>query len=73
MAEIIKKYDNCVGEANCLYLGNEIESKTVTVLDTDFEIPSVEFGIYYRKDNSSRELKNLVKIIKEKINYNKNL
>ena len=71
MSQIIQEYDNCVGEANSIYLQKEIENKAFTVLDTDFKIPSTEIGIYYRKDNSSVELKNLIKIIKKKFNYNK--
>ena len=71
MVQIIQEFDNCVGEANCLYLEKEIKEKLVKVLDTDFTIPSTEIGIYYRKDNTSIELKNLIKIIKKKFNYNK--
>lgn len=66
MLQIIKEYDNCVGEANCLYLENEIANKEVAVLNTEFKIPSTEIGIYYRKDNSSAEVKKLIKIIKNK-------
>lgn len=69
MSQIIQEYDNCVGEANTTYLKKEIENKLFTVLDTEFEIPSLEIGIYYRKDNSSKELKNLIKIIRK--NFNK--
>jgi DNA-binding transcriptional LysR family regulator len=66
MVQIIKDYNNCVGEANCLYLEKEIANKEVEVLDTAFKIPSSEIGIYYRKDNSSAELKKLIKIIKKR-------
>lgn len=66
MAQIIQEYDNCVGEANCKYLEKEIERGMFTVLDTDFKLPSTEVGIYYRKDNTSAELRNLIKVIKEK-------
>ena len=68
MAQIIQEFDNCVGEANCLYLKNEIENGLVSVVDTEFKIPSNEIGIYYRRDNSSVELKNLIRIIKKKFN-----
>ena len=68
MSQIIQEYDNCVGEANTKYLEKEINNKLFTVLNTDFKIPSAEIGIYYRKDNSSKELKNLIKIIKKKFN-----
>lgn len=73
MSQIIQEYDNCVGIANCKYLAKEIEDNKFTVLNIDFEIPSTEIGIYYRKDNSSKELKNLIKIIKNNFNYNKKL
>ena len=66
MLQIIQDYNNCIGEANCLYLEKEIANKEVAVLNTDFEIPSTEVGIYYRKDNSSAELKKLIKIIKKR-------
>ena len=66
MLQIIHDYNNCIGEANCLYLEKEIANKEVAVLNTDFEIPSTEVGIYYRKDNSSAELKKLIKIIKKR-------
>lgn len=66
MAQIIQEYDNCVGEANCKYLEKEIESGMFTVLDTDFKLPSTEVGIYYRKDNTSAELRDLIKAIKKK-------
>ena len=73
MVQIIQQYDNCVGEANTKYLENEIKQGLVTVLDTSFKIPSIEFGIYYRKDNTSVELRNLIKKIKKEFNYNKSL
>lgn len=73
MAQIIQEYENCVGVANCLYLANEIEEKKVTVLNTEFKIPSTEIGIYYRKDNTKLELRNLIKIIKKNFSYNKML
>lgn len=73
MSQIVQEYDNCVGIANCKYLDKEIKENKFTVLNTDFEIPSTEIGIYYRKDNSSIELKNLIKIIKNNFNYNKKL
>lgn len=65
MAQIIQEYDNCVGEANLKYLEKEINQKLFTVLKTEFKIPPVEIGIYYRKNNNSKELKNLIKIIKK--------
>ena len=65
MSQIVQDYDNCVGIANSMYLAKEIEQETFSVLDIDFKIPPTEMGIYYRKDNSSAELKNLIKIIRE--------
>lgn len=73
MSQIIQDYDNCVGEANQLYLEKEIKNKLFTVLDTDFKLPTTEIGIYYRKDNTSAELKKLIKQIKNRFNYNKKL
>ena len=68
MSDIIQKYDNCVGEANTKYMRQEITQGLVSVLDTNFKISPIEFGIYYRKDNSSKELKSLIKIIKKNFN-----
>ena len=71
MSQIVQEYDNCIGIANSLYLAKEIEQGTFSILDVDFNIPPTEMGIYYRRDNSSAELKMLVKIIKEFWNKNK--
>ena len=65
MSQIVQEFDNCVGIANSMYLAKEIESKAFTVLNIDFKIPPTEMGIYYRKDNTSTELKKLVKEIKD--------
>ena len=43
----------------------EIAKKDFSVLDINFEIPPTEMGIYYRRDNSSAELRSLVKTIEE--------
>lgn len=67
MSRIIQEYENCVGVANCLYLANEIQEKKFTILNTEFIIPSTEIGIYYRKDNTKSELRNLIKIIKKNL------
>lgn len=66
MLQIIKDYNDCIGEANCLYLEKEILNKEIAVLNTTFKIPTTEIGIYYRKDNTSAELKKLIKIIKNR-------
>jgi len=63
MSQIIQDRADCVGIANSLYLAKEIARKEFSILDVDFEIPPTEMGIYYRKDNNSSELRNLVKII----------
>ncbi|MBQ3408411.1 MAG: LysR family transcriptional regulator [Clostridia bacterium] len=65
MSQIVQEYDNCVGIANSMYLHKEIEQGVFSILDTDFKIPPTEMGIYYRKDNSSAELKNLIKTIRK--------
>ena len=76
MAQIVQEYDDCVGIANSMYLAKEVEQGAFSVLDVDFKIPPTEMGIYYRKDNSSAELKSLIKIIKEhwsKLNHSINM
>lgn len=74
MSQIVQEYDNCIGIANSMYLKKEIEQGVFSVLDSAFKISPTEMGIYYRKDNSSAELKMLIKTIKEfwgKINENR--
>ena len=71
MSQIIQEFDDCVGIANSMYLAKELEKGLYTVLDVDFEISPIEIGIYYRKDNSSTELKNLVKELKDFLNKTK--
>lgn len=65
MSQIIQEYDNCVAIANGMYLAKEIENKVFSVLDIGFKIPATEMGLYYRVDNSSMELKKLIKTIRE--------
>jgi len=65
LSKIVQEYDNCIGIANSKYLTEELKQNKFCLLDIDFEIPPTEFGIYYRRENSSMELKELVKIIKK--------
>ena len=60
----------CIGKVEEVYEKSlkEIENKMFSVIDIDFKIPSTEIGIYYRKDNSSVELRNFVKVIKKRFN-----
>ena len=70
MCNIIKNYD-CIGLVNKDYIKEEIEENKVTILNTNFNIPPTEFGIYIPKNNTFPELMNFIKILKEKFNYNK--
>lgn len=69
MCNIIENHD-CIGLVNKDYIKEEIEKNKVTLLNTDFKIPSTEFGIYIQKNNTFPELKKFINIIKNKFNYN---
>ena len=69
MCNIIENHD-CIGLINKAYIGEKIEKNKVTILNTDFRIPSTEFGIYIQKNNTFPELKKFIKIIKNKFDHN---
>ena len=66
MSQIIQKYDDCIGFVNKKYIKEEIENQKVSILNMDFEIPSTEFGIYIHRDNIYPDLKDFIKILKNK-------
>ena len=69
MCNIIENHD-CIGLINKAYIREKIEKNKVTILNTDFRIPSTEFGIYIQKNNTFPELKKFIKIVKNKFDHN---
>lgn len=64
MSNIIQKYDNCIGLVNKNYIQEELKENKVSILNTNFQIPSTEFGIYVHKNNIFPDLKRFIKILK---------
>lgn len=65
MVKLIKLTD-AIGLVTKEYIEDELNTKELIVLDTEFNIDKLEFGIYLNNDNKSKELNKLVKIIREK-------
>lgn len=62
MIEIVKDTE-CVGLMTKEYIRNELETKQVMELQTNFQISPIEYGIYLNKDNKFKELSQLIKLI----------
>ena len=52
-----------VGLVTKEFVKDALENKKVVELNTDFEIPSLEYGIYVNKNNKMKELKELVELL----------
>lgn len=65
MMEIIENTDS-VGVVTLEYVFSELESGKVMLLDTDFELDPIEYGIYINKNNNFRELGELIEVILSK-------
>ena len=52
-----------VGLVTKEYIKDALESHKVVALDTDFEIPPLEYGIYVNKNNKMKELRSLVELL----------
>lgn len=46
------------------YVEEKIDSKELSILDVGFSLPNAEFGLYYNINNNSKELNNLIEILK---------
>ena len=63
--EILKKED-ALGFITTEYIKEELDSKKLAIVKTNFEIPSNEYGIYYNKNHKFKALEDLIDcIIKE--------
>lgn len=69
MLNIIKQSGG-IGFTSLDYAREDIEAKKLIKLETSFEIISTEYGIYFHQNNSSPEIKKLIKILKNYKNYN---
>ena len=47
------------------YVEKELSNSELSVLDVGFTLPNAEYGIYYNVNNNFKELKNLIKVLKD--------
>lgn len=66
MLEIIKN-TNGIGVITKEYFQTEIDEKHIIKLKTDFKLKPIPYGIYINKNNHFKELKELIKILSEKL------
>ena len=64
MIEIIKNA-NGIGLATREYIKNELEDKNIVELKTDFSIKPIKWGIYINKNNSFKELIDLIELLQK--------
>lgn len=62
--EVVKKSDG-IGLITKEFLTEELQNADIKILETEFKIQPVEFGIYINKNNKFQELKKFIKVIKE--------
>lgn len=60
----ILKTEDSIGIITKEYIKDELEENKLAILKTDFEFEPMEFGIYINKENKFKELKDLIKIMK---------
>ena len=60
--EVLKK-EEVLGFVTPEFIKEELDSKRLAIVKTDFEIPSNEYGIYYNKNNKFQALENLIDCI----------
>lgn len=62
----ILKTEDSIGLITKEYIKDELKENKLAILKTDFEFDPMEFGIYINKENKFKELKDLIKIMKNK-------
>ncbi len=67
ITEIIKSNDG-IGLVTKEFVNQEIEQNNLYILNTEFEIKPVDFGIYVNNENKFEELNKFIKIIKKYFN-----
>lgn len=60
----ILKTEDSIGLITKEYIKDELKENKLAILKTDFEFDPMEFGIYIYKENKFKELKDLIKIMK---------
>lgn len=60
----ILKTEDSIGLITKEYIKDELKENKLAILKTDFEFEPMEFGIYINKENKFKELKDLIKIMK---------
>jgi transcriptional regulatory protein len=60
----ILKTEDSIGIITKEYIKDELKENKLAILKTDFEFEPMEFGIYINKENKFKELKDLIKIMK---------
>lgn len=60
----ILKTEDSIGLITKEYIKDELKENKLAILKTDFEFDPMEFGIYINKENKFKELKDLIKIMK---------
>ena len=60
----ILKTEDSIGIITKEYIKDELEGNKLAILKTDFEFEPMEFGVYINKENKFKELKDLIKIMK---------
>ena len=63
MVEMLKT-ENGIGTISKEYIKKELDEGIFKILDTDFKLPKVEYGLYYNKANKFEELDNFINLIK---------
>lgn len=60
----ILKTEDSIGLITKEYIKDELKENKLAILKTDFEFEPMEFGIYINTENKFKELKDLIKIMK---------
>lgn len=60
----ILKTEDSIGLITKEYIKDELKENKLAILKTDFKFEPMEFGIYINKENKFKELKDLIKIMK---------
>lgn len=64
--EIIK-HTNGIGVITKEYFQSELDNKQIIKLKTEFQLKPISYGIYINKNNQFKELKELIKILTQKL------
>ena len=64
IVEILKQ-DEALGFTTQEFVKEELDNKKIAIVNTDFDIPTSEYGIYYNKNNRFQALDNLIECIKK--------